>query len=114
MAVPSRPERHREIKQIDKELTYIDKHTKFNALYKDKDLTECSDEDLEILEKKEHTNLALQEKYNTLHTLFSRIVTLEARRQYLKEGYKAELSTQVESDKEHPDFQPKEAVLPQD
>jgi hypothetical protein len=89
MTVPSRPERHRELKQIDKELTYIDKHTKFNALYKDKELTECSEEDLAILEKKEHTNLALQEKYNTLHTLFSRIVTLEARRQYLKEGYKA-------------------------
>jgi hypothetical protein len=85
-----RASRRREIKQITKELAYIEKHTQFKKLYSDRELAELDESALDLLDKKLHPDQRLQGRYDAFHTLFQRIITLEARLQYLRVGYKSE------------------------
>ena len=101
----TRPERHREIKTITKELDYIQKHTSFSRLLKDESLQRLTAEDMTLLSEKKHEDNTLQEKYDTFVPMFQRVYSLEERLQYLKVGYKAE-PTVDNSETVHPDSQP--------
>jgi hypothetical protein len=86
----NRSERHREIKSISKELTFIQKHTVLPQLLKDKSLNIIDEANRLLLVAGTHEDKVLQEKWNKLTTLFQRSYSLEARLQYLKVGYKFE------------------------
>ena len=86
----NRAERHREIKSISKELTFIQKHTVLPRLLKDKSINAIDETNRLLLVAGTHEDKVLQEKWNKLTTLFQRSYSLEARLQYLKVGYKFE------------------------
>jgi hypothetical protein len=92
MTVPSRPERHREIKQASKELQWIQKHSSFGKLFDE--FGQYNTEQIQQLANKENPDKELQERFNTFKTLWDRGVSLASRIEYLKEGYKKELKNE--------------------
>ena len=91
MTVPSRPERHREIKQIDKKLSWLQKHSNFSKLYSL--FSPYNTEQIQLFADGKWEDQHLQEKFNEFKELWDEGVKLSSRREYLKDGYKKEVAT---------------------
>lgn len=91
MTVPTRPERHRELKIIKWKLQWLTKHGNLQKLLKDKALETITEDDRILMVKGEHENKVLQEKFTHICSIVQETYNLEARLQYLTEGYKSDL-----------------------
>lgn len=111
MTVPSRPERHREIKQIKWKLNWLQKHSNLQKLLKDEALGKITEEDRVLMVKGDHEDKALQEKFRHICSIIQESYNLEERLQYLKVGFRTE-TTQESNGKVCPDSPPEEVAPP--
>jgi hypothetical protein len=84
----NRNERHREIKQINKKLKWIDTHTDFRKQISDVSFYKITQENIDLLNKKEYPDKKIQDKYDTLTVLWQEVINLQTRLQYLKVGFR--------------------------
>ena len=88
MTAPTRPERRRELKEIDKKLIWLQKHSNFSKFYSL--FSPYNTEQVQVFVDGKWEDEALQEKFNEFKTLWDAGVGLSNRKEYLKVGYGSE------------------------
>ena len=82
-----RQEKHKRIREYEKELEYINKHTPYNSFKNTSEFMLPKDE-LDLLVANTHENKSLQERFNLAKDLFARVDALNTWIKKLKETKK--------------------------
>jgi hypothetical protein len=80
----TRPERRRRMKAIQKELKFIEKHTSFIKLMKGNEFSTLGKEAIGALQKGEHEDKELQERFIEASKLFTHVIRLNEEYHSLK------------------------------